>query len=168
MWLPDQPHPRAGRYLGRHPDGKTEPRALKSNLIMTGTAIHLPALCAANTPRPPASETAAASSGVPVPVIPPITTGCSLRTEREKKKGGTDHREGPTGAVCIGQSRCSGFRSCGDNPGLRARAVGATATYGGLCAYIPSIFVTAVTIGILQKKSRDFRSADATVQYPTL
>ena len=48
------------------------------NLIHARHFSGVPAFNTAKSPRPPALDTAAANSGVPVPVIPPMTTGCSM------------------------------------------------------------------------------------------
>mmetsp|Transcript_29739 Transcript_29739/g.69905 ORF Transcript_29739/g.69905 Transcript_29739/m.69905 type:complete len:275 (+) Transcript_29739:190-1014(+) len=66
--------PIVGRMVRLTPKGRFVSLAVRR--IHERQPSGLPALWAAKIPRPPAFETAAASSGVPTPVMPPIMMGC--------------------------------------------------------------------------------------------
>mmetsp|Transcript_11156 Transcript_11156/g.35359 ORF Transcript_11156/g.35359 Transcript_11156/m.35359 type:complete len:255 (-) Transcript_11156:15-779(-) len=70
----------AGRIVRFTPKGLSPQSLLASRIharpfSTISSSVFPPALWIAKMPRPPASETAAASCGVPTPVMPPITMG---------------------------------------------------------------------------------------------
>ena len=66
----------------------------------------------AMSPRPPAFDTAAASSGVPVPVMPPMMMGCSIPENTiHPKKTNTPFVQFTTTKTCVYTKSCQLFQA---------------------------------------------------------